>query len=725
MDPVAVSTLNAPQREAVVHDGGPLVVFAGAGSGKTRVITYRVAHLLSERGVSPWNVLAVTFTNKAAGEMRARLERMIGGEAGRDVWVGTFHAVCARLLRRYCAEIGLRRDFTIYDDADQKAMVKRVLADLKLDDKRYPPKVVAGWINRQKQEVIAPDAMEVGDYWEEHVKKVYAAYEERMRAAGALDFGDLIYRMVVAIESDPKLRGELQKRFRHLLVDEFQDTNRAQYRLVRALAAEHRQITVVGDDDQSIYRWRGADRRNILGFKEEFPDARIIKLEQNYRSSQRILRAAHAIISKNLEREPKQLWTQNDEGAKVTVLGCMDEREEAELVVSAVRDLRASGRDLASIALFYRVHAQSRIFEEVLRKYDVPYKVVGGLRFYDRAEVKDLLAYLRLITNPEDDVSLLRVINVPPRGIGKKTIEGLLDRASQMGTGLWRAVEQAAQESNPTAKKLRDFVDLFARLRARKEEGETLPQLGFAVYTDTGYEAALKEQDNAESDARIGNVEELLVSMQELAENQPELDLAGFLELVTLKTDEEGADKGGDRLTLMTVHAAKGLEFPFVFVAGLEEGTFPIERESEGSEAIEELEEERRLAYVAFTRAEERLVLTFAAQRRMYGQVKPCVRSRFLNELPQDDVQLVGLSRAPAPRPMPIRTSRPEPTSRESYVDRTDGTDLSGIRVGMSVRHSKFGRGRVLRVKAATPPRVDVQFEEGVKTIQVTHLQPA
>ncbi|HEY8429960.1 MAG TPA: UvrD-helicase domain-containing protein, partial [Sandaracinaceae bacterium] len=431
IDPVILTSgLNPPQREAVLHDGGPLVVFAGAGSGKTRVITHRVAHLVAERGVAPWNVLAVTFTNKAAGEMRERIERMLGGEVARDLWVGTFHATCARLLRRYAAEVGVRRDFTIYDDADQRAMIKRVLRDLSLDGERFAPQIVAGRINRAKQEVVGPDAMEANDWFEERVREVYRVYEERMRAAGALDFADLLYRLVVAVEQNEALRVELARRFKHLLVDEFQDTNQVQYRLVRAIAAQHRQVTVVGDDDQSIYRWRGADRRNILEFKREFPDARVVKLEQNYRSTKRILRAANAVIRHNLHREPKELWTENEEGPKIRVIGCLDEREEAELVVGAVKALVAAGRSLDEIVVFYRIHAQSRVFEEALRAENVPYRVVGGVRFYDRAEIKDMLAYLRLVSNPSDDVSLLRVINTPARGIGKKTIDGLLDRAA-------------------------------------------------------------------------------------------------------------------------------------------------------------------------------------------------------------------------------------------------------------------------------------------------------
>jgi DNA helicase-2/ATP-dependent DNA helicase PcrA len=567
-----------------------------------------------------------------------------------------------------------------------------------------------------------------------------------MKAANALDFGDLLYRLVVAVEGDEKLRLELQRRFRHLLVDEFQDTNHVQYRLVRAIAAEHRQVTVVGDDDQSIYRWRGADRRNILGFKREFPDAHIVKLEQNYRSTQRIVRAAHAIIRHNVEREPKRLWTDNDEGSKIAIIRCADERDEAALIAGAVSDLRSAGRALSEIALFYRIHAQSRVLEEALRARNVPYRIVGGVRFYDRAEVKDMLAYLRLLANPDDDVSLLRIINVPARGIGKKSIEQLLDDAARKGRGLWYALEAAAEEGTGPARRYREFLELMKGLKARLEAGEPLAAVGYAVYADSGYKDWLDEQDSAEADARHQNVQELLGSIQELSDQNPELDLDGFLELVTLQTDADGGDEGAqERLTLMTVHAAKGLEFPVVLVAGMEENTFPYVRQTEEQlePDWEQLEEERRLAYVAFTRARENLYLTFAAERRLFRERRPCKPSRFLLELPADDVRRVGMPQAAAPsrgttapvrRPMspyggaPMRTAPPEPrpSSSDTYVDRSEGTDLSGVRVGMRVRHAKFGRGKIVKIKPTEPPRVDVVFDDepGVKTIQLHYLQP-
>jgi len=737
VDSGALGGLNPPQRRAVLHEAGPLVVFAGAGSGKTRVITHRVAHLVTEHGVAPWNVLAVTFTNKAAKEMRDRLGGLIG-PAARDLWVGTFHATCARLLRRYAAQVGVKRDFSIYDEADSRAMIKRCLTDLELDPKRFDPKRVAGRISREKNEVRGPDEMEIDNIFDEPIQRIYARYEERMRASNALDFADLIYRLVVALESDDDLRGELQRRFKHLLVDEFQDTNHVQYRLVRALAAAHRNVTVVGDDDQSIYRWRGADRRNILNFREEFGHTAVIKLEQNYRSTQRVLRAANAIISRANHREPKELWTENPEGPPITVVTCYDERREASTVVQAIAELRGAGRSLEEIALFYRIHAQSRVFEEELRRANVPYRVIGGMRFYDRAEIKDILAYLRVVSNPEDDVSLLRILNVPPRGIGKKSVERLLDFAAREGLGVWEALERVAAGDGKLSKKFRPFVGLIRDLQGARATGSHLAALGYAAYADSGYKEWLEGQDTPESDARIQNVNELLGAIQLAEEEEPDLDLSAFLERVTLASNaDESEDESEDKLTLMTVHAAKGLEFPVVVVAGLEEDTFPFRRGQEPLDG-EELEEERRLAYVALTRAEERLLLTWAQTRRIFGRdPRPTIPSRFLDELPPDDVAWSGRQRtrgrgSQRVRPRPRRRVPFEPAEPprsiapgDSWVDRSEGSDFDGVHVGMSVRHRKFGLGRVVEIKPTVPPRVNVDFPEaGVRTIRLDYLSP-
>ena len=721
-----LGALNSRQREAVVHEGGPLVVFAGAGSGKTRVITYRVAHLISEHGAAPWRILAVTFTNKAAGEMKERLLRLLG-EDGAAVRVGTFHATCARLLRRHGECVGLSKSFTIYDDQDQQALVKRVLRDLGLDAKRYQPKAMAGRINRAKQEVQGPAEIDTPDAWSEVVRRVYSTYEERLQQANALDFGDLIYRTVRALESNEQFRAEVVGRFSHVLVDEFQDTNHAQFRLVRLLAEGHQNLCVVGDDDQSIYRWRGADRRNILDFRASFPGATLVKLEQNYRSTKRILRAANAVITRNTEREPKELWTDNAEGDSVLVVRTMDERDEARLVVRGLRELLSQDRSLSDVAVFYRTHAQSRVIEEALRGANLGYRIVGGMRFYDRAEVKDLLAYLRVMTNPADDMSLLRIINTPARGIGKTTITRLLDQASEQGTGLFDLLDQGAfsQIGNAARKRLAGFHGLMMELRDVAGSGAPLGEIGAEVVNQSGYAEMLRHDDSPESDARFQNVQELVASMDEYQREHPEASLAEFLENVTLQTSAD-EDVGGDRVTLMTVHAAKGLEFPVVMVTGLEEQVFPF-KGIDPWEDPEELEEERRLAYVAFTRAEQRLILSFAAVRRIFGQQRVGIPSRFLTELPSEDIEWIGGRTSSPSRPAPREERHYEPD--QSYVDYSEGSDLSeleGLRRGMQVRHPKFGVGEVKEVTPGSPPRVSVRFPGwGTRKIIASYLEPA
>jgi len=722
-----LSSLNSRQREAVVHEGGPLVVFAGAGSGKTRVITFRVAHLISTHDVAPWRILAVTFTNKAAGEMRERLLGLLG-EQGAAVQVGTFHATCARLLRRHGESFGISKDFTIYDDQDQLALVKRVLRDLGLDEKRYQPKAMAGRINRAKQEVQGPDDIEAPDAWSEVVRRVYATYEERLHQANALDFGDLIYRTVRALESDDSFREAVVGRFSHVLVDEFQDTNHAQFRLVRLLSEGHRSLCVVGDDDQSIYRWRGADRRNILDFRASFPDATLVKLEQNYRSTKRILRAANAVIARNTDREPKELWTDNQEGDAILVVRTMDERDEARLVLRGVRELLSQGHRLSDVAIFYRTHAQSRVIEEALRGANIGYRIIGGMRFYDRQEVKDLLAYLRVMTNPADDMSLLRIINTPTRGIGKTTITRLLDFAAQYGRSLSDLLDDDAtlnELGNAARKRLQAFRGLMSGLRDVGASGAPLGEIGAELVNQSGYGEMLKHDDTPEADARFQNVQELVASMDEFQRERIDATLADFLENVTLHTSAD-EDPGGDRVTLMTVHAAKGLEFPIVMVTGLEEQVFPF-KGIDPWEDPDELEEERRLAYVAFTRAEQRLILSFAAIRRIFGQQRVGIPSRFLTELPGEDIEWIG-----ARSSSPARPSAPEPSRRDpsdSYVDYSEGSDLSdleGLRRGVQVRHPKFGVGEVTEVMQGSPPRVSVRFPGwGTRKIIASYLEPA
>jgi DNA helicase-2/ATP-dependent DNA helicase PcrA len=745
--------LNPEQLQAATHSAGPLVVFAGAGSGKTRVITQRVAHLIEHERVPPWRILAVTFTNKAARELRERLDKLVPGQA-RSLWVGTFHAICARLLRAHAEQIGIRKDFVIYDDSDQKSMLTRVISGMGLDDRQFQPKQVAYHINTAKQEGKGPDQYEVRDSVTRVVREIYVEYEKRMAASSALDFGDLIYRLVVEIRARPELRESLRGRFQHVLVDEFQDVNHVQFAFVEALCEQHRNLCVVGDDDQSIYRWRGADRRNILEFRQHFPDATMIKLEQNYRSTQRILRAANAVVAHNVEREPKRLWTENEDGAKITVVACDDDRDEANVIVQAMRMLLDNGYARQDQALLYRTHAQSRVFEESLRRNNLPYRVVGGLRFYDRAEVKDLLAYLRVVHNPEDDVSLLRIINKPARGIGKTTLERMVEAATRGGTSVHAALlAMRDDQSQPSAarKKLGAFIDLMAGMRAQSDQRPaTLARDALSL---TGYIDYLRAEDTVEADTRIENIQEVLTSMDQYQQDAETPNLTEFLELVTLETD---ADRSvtQDSITLMTVHAAKGLEFPIVFVAGLEEETFPSHRGFGGEEDPDEMEEERRLAYVAFTRARERLFLSYANMRRVYNDVKIRRRSRFLDEIPSDEITLVGGKRSAPPQRssagqgftgMPKQASgyggynsyaansgskRPRPNSASEsggrYIDRSEANDIleGGIAPGMRVQHSKFGIGRVTSVADGVPPRVTVDFPDGSRSIISTYLTP-
>jgi len=740
--------LNPQQAEAVVHGDGPLVVFAGAGSGKTRVITHRVAHLVGERGFRPWRILAVTFTNKAAREMRERLGALLGAQA-RDLWVGTFHATCARLMRLHAEQIGVRRDFVIYDDSDQKAMVTRIVRDLKIDERRYPPRRLQAEINRAKQEALGPERYQAGNPFEAVAQQVYNAYHKRMTESGALDFGDLIFRLVDAMGKNPELLHDLQGRFDHVLVDEYQDTNHVQYLLIHRLCAAHQNLCVVGDDDQSIYRWRGADRRNILDFTRHFPAARLIKLEQNYRSTKRILRAANAVVSRNVDREEKRLWTDNEAGAPVTVMACGDERDEAALLVSAMKMLLEAGYARRELALLYRTHAQARVFEENLRFAELPYRVVGGVRFYDRAEVKDLLAYLRLLHNPDDDVSLLRVINTPTRGIGKTTVGRLLEQAARSGISVHRALELSASESVHSAgakKALGRFAALLGSLRAQLAEGAGPADLAQAVLEESGYREQLEAEDSPEADARIENLQEVVGSMVEFERDAEEPTLASFLELVTLETEADRAEDG-DVITLMTVHAAKGLEFPVVMVAGLEEDTFPHKNATQ-FEDPEAIEEERRLAYVAFTRAEQRLFLSHAERRTLYGQTHDCIPSRFLDEIPAEELEHVGGRARRRSRPAPSRDrawgtggwgldsaggsgragSSVGAAAGDSYVDHSEVSDVGEVelRRGMRVRHRKFGVGQVSAVSPGVPPQVTVVFPGwGEKTLVSSYLEPA
>ncbi len=639
--------LNAPQLEAVTTPGGPLLVVAGAGSGKTRVITYRIARLVAA-GSDPRRILSVTFTNKAAGEMRERVSHLLwqrlGVSAG-GLWLGTFHALSARLLRQWGEHIGLRRDFVIYDDDDQKRLLSRVLTDLAVPERMFPVRQVLSVIDRAQNQGITASTFRSDDYLDDVVGKAFALYSERLRAANATDFGGLLIQALRLCEEPTPARDEIRERFDHVLVDEFQDTNSVQYRLVQNLSRQTGSITVVGDEDQSIYGWRGADIRNILDFERDHVGARVVKLEQNYRSTGNILRAANAIIACNTERRPKRLFTTAGDGEQITMFEGETERDEAEFVsgrIAAGLEEAMSPRDFA---IFYRTNAQSRVLEEALRARDLPYVMVGGTRFFDRAEVKNLIAYLRVLANPDDGMGLQRIINVPARGIGDATVEKVATLAYQRGVSIWTALEDAAASPDflgtGPRKRVIAFVEMMQRLRT-EGIGMGPAELAEKVMEDSGYRDALAAESSLESEGRIENLLELVAQMREYEKEAEEPTLVGFLERVALVSDIDGYDPEKGAISMMTVHTAKGLEFPSVFITGMEERIFPHARSVDDDSAVEE---ERRLCYVAVTRARKQLALTRVRRRRLSGQELPGIPSRFLAELPSDAIESIIMER--------------------------------------------------------------------------------
>jgi DNA helicase-2/ATP-dependent DNA helicase PcrA len=723
-----VAGLNPEQREAVEHVDGPMLVLAGAGSGKTRMLTHRIAHLIESGAARPWEILAVTFTNKAAREMRERVERLVGGAEGdtRGVWVSTFHSTCVRILRRDGSQLGYEPNFAIYDQDDSLALVKRVLKALNADEKAWPPRGIRSAIDRMKNRGLLPADLTHDDSLEaKRLRDVYQRYQTELRRANALDFGDLILLTALLFERHPGVLASYQRRWRYVLVDEYQDTNPIQYRLLRLLTASHRNLCVVGDEDQSIYRFREADIRNILDFEKDFPGAKVVRLERNYRSTQPILSAASAVVANNVERKGKRLYTERGGGEPVRFFEAADERGEAAYVVGELLRLREKG-ELGEVAIFYRTHAQSRPLEEELLKYNLPYVVVGGTRFYDRAEVKDALAYLRVLRNPADTESLLRIVNTPARGIGRTTLERVLLAAEESGTTLWDAFERGLGGlPSSAAKRIAEFVALM-RGFAPLFSGESIAQPLAAVLDRTGYLRALEAENTVEAEARLENLKELLSAVEEFerqnrgvppADDEPRDLVDLFLEQVTLLADADQVDQTSARVPLMTVHVAKGLEFKHVFVVGVEEGIFPHFASLDDPSAIEE---ERRLCYVAMTRAMERLTLTNATMRRMYGSVRYNAPSRFLAEIPEE--LLSGRRRRPT------RSSEPtfEPGPRVDYSDAQWAADeMPVIRDGMRVEHPIFGLGRITEVAGAgQAAKVTIRFERaGVKVIKLKYAQ--
>jgi DNA helicase II / ATP-dependent DNA helicase PcrA len=693
-----LADLNPAQREAVLATEGPVLVVAGAGSGKTRVLTYRIAHLVSAVGVKPQEILAITFTNKAAGEMRERLEGVLGGIA-RTMWVMTFHSACGRILRTEAPKLGYRSNFTIYDQADQVRVVKLCLEELERDPKRFVPRGIHSQISNAKNLLITPDDYKarVSSFYDQTVADVYELYQGRLFASNAVDFDDLLMLTVQVLERFPEARKRWQKAFRYVLVDEYQDTNHAQYRLLQLLAGEHQNVFAVGDPDQSIYAFRGADIRNIMEFERDFGGAKQIALEQNYRSTNAILRAANAVISENRERKPKNLWSELGEGDPIRVIEVEDEHAEARFVAAEIAGLVDEGFAGSEIAIFYRTNAQSRVLEDVLVRQDIPYQVIGGPKFYERAEIKDAIAYLQVIDNPSDAISLTRIANRPRRGIGDASLARLRAYADAHGLSLWEALEHP-EEAGCGGAPLK-AIDRFRTLMQSSMSGALelpVPELLERVLDQSGYLESLEAERTIEAQGRSENLMELVGVGREYQESAESPSLSEFLQQISLFSDQDAIEEERSLVTLMTLHNAKGLEFRAVFLIGMEEGVFPHSR------SIEEqgLEEERRLCYVGLTRAQERLVLTHAAARSLWGSRGYNLPSRFLDELPQEEIERDRL--------------RPSSWTGYGAPTVTVRRDVPSLSTGDSVRHSTLGEGVVTAI--ASDGIVTVRFaDDGVE----------
>ncbi len=762
-----LSSLNPAQQEAVLHTKGPLLILAGAGSGKTRVITTRVAYLIGDGHATPDEVLAVTFTNKAAEEMRERVKALIG-DAGARVWLSTFHSLCARLLRREAPAIGLTRDFVIYDSSDQISVVKQGMRSLGIDDKLLPPRQALSRISAAKNRMEGPGDLQSASWnlREQQVAKVYEYYLRALTDSNALDFDDLLLKTVEMFETSEPVRMKYAQRFKYVLVDEYQDTNRPQYMLVKRLAEIHRNLCVVGDPDQSIYKWRGADMRNLRDFEHDFPEAATVRLEQNYRSTQVILDAASAVISRNTNRKEKRLWTDKEGGRPIVYFRGGDELEEADFITKVVREARSHEAGTLA-AVLYRTNSQSRAIEDALMREAIPYKVIGGVRFYERKEIKDALAYLKLVINPHDDVSLRRVINVPSRGIGKAVLDavekiepddnsdlspllaaGLLEVKS--ARSLWARVVVAVDRKllQPRAlASLKAFRDLIVELADIARTDSVSTTIG-KMLDRSGYLKDLREERTEDADARLENLMELVSASREYETRDEDASLGGFVDRLSLlsETDEESGNKAA-RVWLMTLHAAKGLEFPVVVLAGLEEGLFPHSRSAEDAD---ELEEERRLCYVGITRARERLFLTSAARRRVFGEYQSTEPSRFIEEIPVNLIERMepawsgssGAGRMNYPRsfesrpnpygrrhtPGPASGRTREPVQTYDYSEE-DQSSVSGVSRGMKVRHQTFGVGIVTDIEEQGDDyKITVRFNTaGLKKLlaKYARLEPA
>ncbi len=698
--PSYLKELNEEQRDAVLHEKGPALILAGAGSGKTRVVTYRIIRLLNECGVDPFRVLAVTFTNKAAGEMRDRVSRLAGGRA-QSLFIGTFHSFCLRILKLHAEKLAYKPGFTLFDDADQEALIKECIWDLKWDEKQVHPRAVHAFISAAKNELKTPEqyAEAASGFFMERVARVYPLYQRKLLQNNAMDFDDLLFNAVRLFEEDKKVLVSYQARFEYVLVDEYQDINTAQYRLVRHLAAPEDNLCVVGDPDQSIYSWRGADIRNILQFEHDFVGARIYKLQQNYRSTRSVIQAAQAVIRNNKERREKDLFAVREEGEPVTYYQAQDDKDEAEYVVRTLtHTLSRLDKPYKAGVVLYRTNAQSRVLEDAFRRHRIPYVIIGGLKFYERKEVKDLLAYLKVLSNPRDSVSLRRIINVPIRGIGSGTVEKLEEKAKKEEWTLLEAARKAAESGSLPAKTgqaVAAFVKLIDGLLAVRDTmrpSEFLKE----VLSRSGYLSDLESEQTIEARSRVENLKELVSSITDYEKTSPEPTVGGFLDQVTLAADVDDLEDKSNRVTLMTLHNAKGLEFPVVFITGMEEGLFP---HNNSMQEDNEVQEERRLCYVGMTRAMDRLFLTGAASRTVYGSVQWRTPSRFLMEIPKELLNATGMAARVVATEGGLRDLAADKPVFDELRDPEwdeDGSEKPPYQLGDTVMHAKFGRGMVI-----------------------------
>ena len=738
--------LNDKQYEAVINTDGPCLVIAGAGSGKTKVLTHKIAYLMQEKDIKPWNILAITFTNKAANEMKERVEALVGDDA-KDMWIGTFHSICVKILRRFIDRIGFDHSFVIFDTSDQRTLIKECLKDLKIDDKMFTDRIVQFEISNAKNDMKEPEeyeAMVKGDYRREKIASVYNLYQRRLKENNAIDFDDIINYTIKIFKENDDVLDYYTNKFNYILVDEYQDTNKSQFTLIRLLAKAHGNITVVGDNDQGIYSFRGADISNILNFEKDFKGTKIIKLEQNYRCTQNILNAANSVIKNNEVKYKKKLWTENEEGALPTFHVSDDEYDEGRYIVEEINHLRREEYyKYSDFAILYRMNSQSRAIEEILRREDIPYKIVGGLKFYERKEIKDIIAYLRLINNTSDNLALKRIINEPKRGIGKTSLDKIQAISEQTGIPMYQIIKEADQYGlSRVYSNAQGFIEVIEDLISKKDE-YTITELIKHTLKETGYTKALEDENSIEAENRIENLEEFLTVAVQFEEEEADNDLSTFLEGITLSSDIDGMDEEEESVTLMTLHSAKGLEFPVVFLVGMEEGIFP------GYKSIgepKELEEERRLCYVGITRAKNNLYLTCSRQRTMFGSTSCNPVSRFVKEIPENMLEGANeIDSEPENKfkdsnyewsygksgnngkvlsyKVDIPSSKPEPSfafkSAESFLAKLNSkaqgndTDLSKYKEGQRIYHKRFGEGNISKIEPEGDDlKLDIQFDK-------------